>query len=230
MRFEVQHAPTFTTLRVDLDNGDVVFAQPDSMVSMTTRVVVSAKLGGQQGSKGLVGGVRNMLTGESLFAAVFTATDDKQELVLAPDAIGEVFSLDLDGGAGYYLSRGAYLASTPGVRLEAKYGGVRGWLAAKGLFLMQARGEGTLFCASHGAVVRRELADAERFVVDNKYVVAFSESVEYQLVKATSSVRDSVMSGEGLVNRYTGPGTVYYQTRSRPTISGLVGWLFQAAT
>lgn len=229
MNFDVAHGPTFSVLNVGLDEGESVYAQPYAMVSMTPRVVIQAKLGAQQKRKGWVGGVRNLLTGESLFAAVFSAKEDGQQLSLAPDMIGEVFPLELTEGHGYYLTRGAYLASTTDVELAVKYGGVRGVLAAKGLFLMHATGTGRLFCSSHGAIVRRDLAEGERFVVDNKYVVAFSDTVDYQLVKATDSLRDSVFSGEGLVNRYTGPGTLYYQTRPRPSV-GILTWIFQAAT
>ncbi|TWU00408.1 hypothetical protein Pla108_13590 [Botrimarina colliarenosi] len=230
MQFEVEHAPTFSVLTVSLDEGETVYAQPHAMVSMTPRVEIRAKLGAQQATRGWIGGLKNLLTGESLFAAIFMAKAAEQQVVLAPETIGEVFSLPLGEGRGYYLTRGAYLASSPEVLLAVKYGGVRGFLAAKGWFLMHATGEGTVFCSSHGAIVRRELAEGERFVVDNKYVVAFSDTVEYQLVKATDSLRDSVFSGEGLVNRYTGPGTVYYQTRSRPSMGGLLAWIFQAAT
>ncbi|MFT5093757.1 MAG: hypothetical protein ACI93T_002587 [Porticoccaceae bacterium] len=63
----------------------------------------------------------------------------------------------------------------------------------------------------------------------SRVVVAFSDSVKYQLVKATDSVKDSLMSGEGLVNRYTGPGRLIYQTRSKPG-SGMLGYLLDAVT
>ncbi|QDT70665.1 hypothetical protein MalM25_36200 [Planctomycetes bacterium MalM25] len=230
MDFEVACGSTFSVLDVRLDEGDSIYAQPHAMVSMTPRVTVQAKMGAQQKSSGWSGGMRNLLTGESLFAAVYSAKEDGQQLTLAPETIGEIFPLQLGEDSGYYLTRGVYLASTTDVQLAVKYGGARGLLAAKGLFLMHATGSGSVFCASHGAVLRRELAEGERFVIDNKYVVAFSDTVEYQLVKATESLRDSFFSGEGLVNRYTGPGTVYYQTRCRPMAGGLLAWIFQAAT
>ena len=65
------------------------------------------------------------------------------------------------------------------------------------------------------------LLQAMKFIVDNRFMVAFSDTVQYQLVKATNTVKDSVLSGEGLVVKYTGPGRVFYQTRGKPA----VGWL-----
>ena len=38
-----------------------------------------------------------------------------------------------------------------------------------------------------------------------------------------------MMSGDGLVNRYTGPGRLYSQTRVKPSIS-ILGHLLNAAT
>ena len=53
----------------------------------------------------------------------------------------------------------------------------------------------------------------QRFVLDNRHIIAFSESVTCDLVKVARSLRHSFLTGEGLVNRYTGPGWVMYQTR-----------------
>jgi uncharacterized protein (AIM24 family) len=36
------------------------------------------------------------------------------------------------------------------------------------------------------------------------------------MVKVAKSLRHSLLSGEGFVNRFTGPGTLLYQTRARP--------------
>ena len=82
---------------------------------------------------------------------------------------------------------------------------------------MHAVGTGTVFCQAFGALVQRDLAEGETFLVDNRFMVAFSDSIKYQLVKATESVKDTLMSGEGLINRYEGPGRLYYQTRGKQT-------------
>jgi uncharacterized protein (AIM24 family) len=106
---------------------------------------------------------------------------------------------------------------------------MKGWWAKTGVFFMHASGTGDLFCASHGAAVSTELADGERFVLDNRYVVAFTDTVKWELVKATQELSTSLMSGEGLVNRYTGPGTIVYQTRAqRRRSSGLVALVADA--
>jgi uncharacterized protein (TIGR00266 family) len=218
MRYEVTHGPVFSKLDVELDAQESIIAQPSSMLSMTTGFEVTARLGGQMGGGGLGKGMKSLLTGESLFAAIFTAKRDGQRLCLAPELIGDIVPLPMDGPE-YFIARGAFLACAPTISLSAKYGGLKGWMAKTGLFLMQASGTGLLMVATNGALVAKTLAPEERLLVDNRYVIAFQTTVQFELVKVTDSISHSILSGEGLVNRYTGPGTVYYQTRARPRTS-----------
>jgi len=134
-----------------------------------------------------------------------------------------------EGGPGYYLTRGAYLASTEGAKVQVSYGGLKGVMAQKGLFLMHATGQGTVFCATRGALVKQTLEEGERVVVDNRYVVAFEDSIGFELVKATKKLKDAYFSGEGLVNRYTGPGTLYYQTRGKTDAGGFLSRIVDIA-
>ena len=145
------------------------------------------------------------------------------------DNYGDIITVSLVDVGNLYLSRGSYLAHVGDCRLTTRYGGMKGVFAKTGLFLLQVSGTGTLFCQTYGAIKERQLAEGEQFFIDNRYVIAFSETISYQLVKASRSLRDSMLSGEGLVNRYTGPGRLYYQTRVKPSIS-ILGHLLNAAT
>ena len=223
MEFCVKYAPVFSVLEIKMSEAEVVVAQPNSMLSMTSGLQLTASVGrrGSKSSAGWFGGMKSALGGENVFTAEFRAKRDGQLLMLAPDSQGDILTISLSGNGGYYLTRGAYLANIGECELTIKYGGVKGMMAKTGLFLLHAIGEGTVFCQSYGAIVEKELAEGENFFVDNRFMVAFSDTVQYQLVKATNSVKDSVLSGEGLVVKYTGPGKVYYQTRGKPA----VGWL-----
>lgn len=213
MRFSIEHGDTFPTLDFVLDPGDEVHAEPDSMLCMDPGVVITATTGGIA-KRGIGGGFRSMLAGESMFRTVFTAKRDGQRLSLAPGQIGDIVHVRCTDADSWFLARGAYLANGPGVTVTVEYGGAKGVMAQTGLFFMRASGEGDVFCTSHGRALRRELAEGERFVLDNRYTVAFSTSVTYEIVKATDGIVTSLMSGEGLVTRFKGPGTVVYQTRA----------------
>lgn len=206
--------------------GDSVTAQPDSMLAMTGGIGLAASIG--RNGSGWTGGFKSMLGGENFFTTQYTAKKDDQLLTLAPEAYGDILELPLPEVGSFYLTRGSYLANVGSCDLQIKYSGVKGLMSRKGLFLLRATGEGTVFCQSYGALIERDLTDGENFYVDNRFVVAFADTVEYQLVKATESVKDSLMSGEGLVNRYTGPGKIYYQTRGKPS-AGFLGRMFELA-
>lgn len=215
MDYSVLHGPVFSVLEVRLNQGELVVAQPDSMLSMTSGLQLSASVGRRGKGNAWLSGVKNMLGGESMFTAEFLAKRDEQVVTLAPAGQGDILCLQLSEAGGFYLTRGSYLANIGDCKLQVKYGGMKGVMSKKGLFLLHTSGTGTVFCQTYGAIIEKELSEGEKFFLDNRYAVAFSDTVSYQLVKATDSVRDSIMSGEGLINRYTGPGKVYYQTRAK---------------
>ncbi len=228
MEYRIKHDPGFSILEIDLQESEMVVAQPNSMLAMTGGLQLSAAVGRKGAGSSVMGGFKSMLGGENFFTAEFRAKRDCQTLTLAPDAYGDILVLPLDQLGEFYLTRGSYLANVGDCGLQIKYSGVKGLMSRKGLFLLHATGTGTVFCQCFGAIVERDLAEGERFFVDNRFVVAFSRTVEYQLVKATDSLKDSLLSGEGLVNRYTGPGRIYYQTRGKPS-AGFLGRLFEVA-
>lgn len=230
MRHTIAHGPTFTTLEFSCDAGEAVVAQPGAMLAMTTGFDLAARAGAQmQGGAGLGRAFRSMAVGESFFAAVYKSKRDGEKLTLAPDQMGDIRTLEIGPDHRYLIAPGAFLAATPEVQLAAVYAGVKGMLSARGLFLMRTDGQGQIFLASHGAFVQRDLATDERLVLDNRYIVAFSHTLRYEMVKVARSIRHSVFSGEGLVNRYTGPGTVLYQTRARPG-RGFLRGILEVAT
>ncbi len=229
MDIAITDSPGFSKLDIRFQEGEQLFAQPKSMVCMTTGFTIKAYIGGASGVAGVVSGVKSMLSGESFATTVYTAKRSGETLSLAPSNIGEIVVIDLDGTTGYFITKGAYLAHEGTIHLEATYGGMKGIITKKGLFLLKATGKGKLFISSYGAVVKRTLQAQELLVVDNEYVLAFTDTLRYELRAATTNLKDSFMSGEGLVNRYEGPGELMYQTRSRQR-SGIASTLFNMAT
>jgi uncharacterized protein (AIM24 family) len=104
---------------------------------------------------------------------------------------------------------------------------MQGMLATRGLFFLKTVGTGTIFVTSYGGIVEQSLAAGERFVLDNRNIVAFSDGMPFESVVLAGSLKDSFLSGEGFVVRFTGPGRVLYQTRARPSL-GLLRGLVQS--
>jgi uncharacterized protein (TIGR00266 family) len=236
LEYNITHSPAFSKLDITLSKDESLLAQPGSMLSMTTGIRIASRVGGQLKQSGVAGGIKSLLSGEGFFTTVFTSVRDGEQLTLAPDAIGEVLALEIapasteHGTGGIFISKGSYLASVPELSLEASLLGLKGLLTKKGFFVLHATGSGTVFLSSFGAIIERELKQDEQLVVDNSYVIAFSDTIKYELVTASRGLKDSIFSGEGLVNRYTGPGKIFYQTRAKPKGAGLITTILNSAT
>ena len=231
MNHAVLHGPAFSALRLELDEGCCVLAQPGSMLAMTPGFDVDVRAGLHMSGVGsgvgaFTGGVRSLFGGESFFTVVYSAKRPGQHLVLAPDHMGEILAVDVAGDDGMMVARGAFLACTPGLGFVLHNAGLQGMLATRGLFFLRTEGSGRLFINGHGGIVEEVLGAGERFVVDNRHVVAFSVGMVFESVVLAASLKDSLLSGEGFVVRFTGPGRVLYQTRARPS-TGMLRGLFQ---
>jgi uncharacterized protein (TIGR00266 family) len=231
MNHAVLHGPAFSALRLELDEGSCVLAQPGSMLAMTPGFDVDVRAGlhmagGGSGVGAFTGGVRSLFGGESFFTVVYSAKRPGQHLVLAPDHMGEILAVDVAVDDGMMVARGAFLACTPGLGFVLHNAGLQGMLATRGLFFLRTEGSGRLFINGYGGIVEEILGEGERFVVDNRHVVAFSVGMAFESVVLAASLKDSLLSGEGFVVRFTGPGRVLYQTRARPS-TGMLRGLFQ---
>jgi uncharacterized protein (AIM24 family) len=67
--------------------------------------------------------------------------------------------------------------------------------------------------SSYGAIQGIDLAPGQSYVVDTGHMVGWDSGVTYEVQKA-GNWKSTVLGGEGLVVRLTGPGRVYVQTRS----------------
>ena len=230
MQHQVLHAPAFSTLRLDMSEGEAVLAQPGAMQAMTPGYHIEVQLGLQQGKKrGVFGGMRSVFGGESFFTVIYKAKRDGQHLMLAPEQMGEIRAMEITAEGGLMLAPGAFLACTPELGFKLHYAGMKGLLATRGLFFLKTEGTGLLFLSSYGGVIEQTLAEGERFVLDNRNIVAFAQTLSFESVVLTKSLKDSFFSGEGFIVRFTGPGRLIYQTRARPSI-GMIRGLLQTVT
>ena len=224
MLHKVLHGPTFSALRLDMTEGESILSQPGAMLAMTPGFAVEVKAGfHMEGARGLGRGVRSLFGGESFFTVVYRSKRDDQHLVLAPEQMGEIHGLEVGPDSEFLLARGAFLACSPDISFSLHNAGVHGVLATRGLFFLKTVGSGTVFVTSYGGIIEQTLSAGERFVLDNRNIVAFNAAMSFESVVLAGSLKDSFLSGEGFVVRFTGPGRLLYQTRARPSLGLLRG-------
>jgi uncharacterized protein (TIGR00266 family) len=216
MKFTIEHAPVYATLRVDMQQGEQFRAESGAMVSMSPSVELEATTSG----KGLMGTLKAAVGGESIFATLYTATQGAGELVLAPGAPGDIVQLELRNET-WFAQGGAYLAGDPSLTLGTQ-GSIKALISGEGLFLSKISGTGPLFLTSFGAIYSRDLAIGERYIVDTGHIVAFPSSVTYTVRKAARGLFSTLASGEGLVCEFMGPGRLYMQTRNVSALARMI--------
>ncbi len=215
MRYEVEHRPSYALGVINLEKGERLQAEAGAMVSMSDTVELESDVKG-----GLMSGLkRSVLGGESFFINTFTA-QDPGEVTVAPPLPGDVVGIDLTGET-VLVQSGSFLAASPDVDVDTSWGGSKTFFSREGLFLLRCRGRGPLLVSSYGAIHTIDLAPGERYTVDTSHMVAFDESIRYE-VKRVGNWKSTVVSGEGLVCKLTGPGRFYLQTRSP---EGFLAWL-----
>jgi uncharacterized protein (TIGR00266 family) len=119
------------------------------------------------------------------------------------------------------VQSGSWLAGEASVAVDTKWGGAKTFFSGEGLFLLRCDGAGDMLVASYGAIFERELAAGESYKVDTGHIVAFDEGIGYEVNKV-GNWKSTILSGEGLVATFTGPGKLWQQSRSP---ADLVGWL-----
>lgn len=206
MQYEIMYKPAFTLLEARLEAGERIEAEAGAMVYMSPGIEIVTKAKG-----GVFGALtRGILGGESFFTNTFTAKS-KGIVGLAPPYQGDIIQHRLNGET-LYVQNGSYMASTPELTLDTKWGGAKSFFSREGLFLLKMTGIGDAFISSFGAIHEVKLK-GESFTIDTGHMVAFTEGLDYN-VKRIGGLKSTIFSGEGLVAEFHGTGTLYLQTRS----------------
>ena len=215
MRHEILYRPSYSLLKVDLAGGESICAEAGAMVSMSGGVEIQTAARG-----GIFGALkRSVLGGESFFMNTFNASE-AGEVTFAPSLPGDVWAVELNGQT-IYAQSGAYMASSPDIEVNTKWGGAKTFFSKEGFFLLRISGTGTVFLSSYGAIHEIALESGQRYTVDTGHMVAFDEGVGYS-VRRVGGIKSTLFSGEGLVCELTGPGKIMIQTRSA---DAFLSWL-----
>ncbi|MEQ9483588.1 TIGR00266 family protein [Coleofasciculus sp. F4-SAH-05] len=215
MEYEIRYKPAFAAIFLTLNPGDRITAEAGAMTSMDGRLTVKTEFSG-----GFIPGLlKKFFGGESLFVNTFhNQTQQPLTLVLTQSTIGDIVGVDLRERS-LCFQPGAYICHTPGVKLGVRWAGLKSWFSGEGLFKLQVKGQGKVFFGAYGGLTKKQVNGD--FVVDTGHLVAYEPTIKMN-VGLAGGLLGSMTSGEGFINRLTGTGEIYLQSRS---ISGLVSYL-----
>ena len=211
MQHEILYRDAFPLVRCRLSRGEQIKAESNAMVAMSTTIDIEGK---REGS--FLGGlVRSLVTNESFFFQYLTAVRGDGEVLLGHPIPGSIESIELDGSHGFIIQKGGFLAAAPSVELDTKTQDfTKGLFSGAGFFLLHARGRGPLFIGSYGAIHTIDLAPGEDVIIDNGHLVAWQDTMQYDIQKSSNGWISTLKSGEGFVCRFKGPGRILLQTRN----------------
>lgn len=214
--YEVLHQPSFALAVLHLQAEQSIQAESGAMVSMSANVELQSQMKG-----GVFGALKRAVGGESAFVSTFTARGGPGEVSLAPGGPGDIAAIEMAHQA-FFVQSSSYLAGDVGLVIDTKWGGAKSFFGGEGLFVLQVTGTGVLLVSSYGAIHRKRLAPGERYVVDTGHLVAWEGTTQYTLRKAASSFFRSMVSGEGIVAEFAGPGEILIQTRNLAAFAGML--------
>ncbi|QQS54083.1 MAG: TIGR00266 family protein [Candidatus Competibacteraceae bacterium] len=207
--YEILYPGAYALARVDLPRGRHLKAQSDAMVAMAPTIDVESRMDG-----GLLGGLGRLMSGESFFLQTLTAARGPGSVFFAPAAPGEVAVLDLQAGDGYIIQKDGFLACSEAVQVSTQVQNIaRGLFSQEGFFILKAEGRGLVFLESYGAIHEFNLQPGQQKIVDNGHLVAWSQSMRYELEMGNPGFIAAFTSGEKIVCRFFGPGRLLVQTR-----------------
>lgn len=206
MRWETVGDPSFTALRIFLDSGDAIYAEPGAYLMDRGELKVETS------SFGIFRGLkRRMFGGEAFFLNKFTAIKST-ELLLVPPYPGDIKYFPLTHGLPLYISDFAFLAYHGDIKLDTAWIGGKAIFVRGGPIWLKAEGTGGVWISSYGQIIEKELGMGENLRVDNDHLLAMTK-VKWNIRKL-GGLKTFFLGGEGFIVEVQGPGKIFFQTRS----------------
>lgn len=208
--YRISHRDCNTILTIQLAIGCPLTAKPGVMIAMSNSITLKGAFKFT---------VKKLVSGTEMGSSTFTGPG---ELLVGPPMLGDITSIRLTGSEAWSVGHDGFLACTQGVIKEYKRQGLgKAMFSGEGLWVYKIRGTGLLWISSFGAIIKKDLVEGEKYIVDNGHLVAWNTKYVLERV-ASGGIISGLASNEGLVCKFTGPGTVYIQTRNPKAFSAFM--------
>lgn len=191
--------------------GEALYSQSGGMSWMSDGVKMETNMKGGFGKS-----IGRMFAGESLFMATYTAQRPDSTVAFASTVPGEILPVAIGQGMSLICQKGSFICAQPTVNLNITFTKkfTAGLFGGEGFILQKLSGEGLAFLEIDGDRIERILTPGEVLKVDSGNVVAFEESVKYE-IETVKGFKNILFGGEGLfLTKLTGPGKVILQTQN----------------
>ncbi|HOL73651.1 MAG TPA: TIGR00266 family protein [Bryobacteraceae bacterium] len=199
--------------RIRLKPGQEIYAEAGKMVYKFPSIQWESRMTGDTLGAKLWGALKRKMMGESLFMTYFRASSPG-EVGFAGNYPGRIHVFDLKPGESILAQRDSFICAQSTVQLNialVKRLGA-GFFGGEGFILERLTGPGTVFIHGGGDFVEFSLQPGEMVQVDTGCIVAFDESVEYD-IQLAGGIKTALFGGEGLfLATLRGPGRAIIQS------------------
>lgn len=209
MRFELKYQPSSTIAICHLEPQETLVSEGGAMMALKGPVSVNTTTH-QKGGGGVLSGVKRLLSGESFFLNQYKANQAAQ-VWLCSALPGDMFVKKLNG-ENLVIAGGAFVACDHDVQIKLEWQGLKSVFSGESVFWIKAHGHGDLLLNSFGFIYPVQV-DGE-YIVDTGHIVAFEETLQFNISTASKNWLQAFMSGEGFICRFKGKGTVWCQSHN----------------
>ncbi len=206
-------------VELTLHSGQSVRSEAGAFMYMTDNIEMSTHLG-NAGESSVMGKIfsagKRLLTQESMFTTLFShsGSTDAGRVSFAAPYPGKIVPMELRTTGTMLCQKRSFLCSTSDVQINIAFTKRlgAGFFGGEGFILQRISGAGLAFVHAGGTIKELNLSAGESLKVDTGCIVAFQESVAYE-IEYIGSVTSALFGGEGVfLARLRGPGKVYIQS------------------
>ena len=199
-------------VEITLNQNESIYTQTNAMAYQTNNIEMTTNARG-----GVIKSLGRMLVGESIFMVNYTSNGNNEVIAFASTVPGTIVPIDLSNiHDGLIIQKNSFLCAQQSVNTSiifTKRLGA-GFFGGEGFILQKAEGNGILFLEVDGDVIEKELQPGEILKVDTGNVVAFENSVSYE-IETVKGLGNIILGGEGLfLTKLVGPGKVILQSQN----------------
>ncbi len=218
---------TMPVLEVLLGTGESVIAESGRMSWMTPDITMATSTAGIGGGKGLMGKIKRVAGGGSLFQSSFTSASPKGMVAFATTVPGQILEVPLTPGAGYLVHKHGFIAGTPGVEVSMGFQQSlgAGLFGGEGFILQRLGGTADAWVALQGEVVTYDLKAGESMMVHPAHIGMFTDGMSFTIT-TIKGIKNKFFGGEFFLAQLTGPGSIWLQSLTLPGLaSDLIPYL-----
>ncbi len=204
---------TMPVLEFVLDPNDSIISEAGELswmgrsIQMTTHTQFA-------GGGGILGALKRVVGGGTLFMTEYRAMGAPGELAFATKLPGHIVPVEVGPGREYMIHRHGFLCGTPniqiGIGFQQSLGA--GIFGGSGFILQHLGGQGTAWLELSGELIIKDLQPGEQLRVHPGHVGAFQTSVNFQIT-TIPGIKNLIFGGDGIfLASLTGPGRVWLQT------------------